>query len=133
MQKTPTVVLDPYLLISMSAVLPNGALATCLYARFTVCDHIPSGDFLPEEYEQLLQAIDRENIEMLSVPAVEIADLLHMRNVLVLNQIATIATARCHSCMFASDCCVFRRVAATVLNPAHVLSGKHVCQRFNLN
>jgi hypothetical protein len=118
MQKIPTVVLDPYLLMSMSAMIPSGALAACLYARFAICDHIPPEDFLPEEYEQLVQALNRENIEMLSVPAVELADLLPMRNVLVLNQIATIAAARCHGCMFTSDCCVFRRAATTVLKPA---------------
>ncbi len=133
LQKIPTVVLDPYLLMSMSAVLPNGALATCLYARFAICDHIPPGDFLPEEYEQLMQAINRENVETLSVPAVEIADLLPMRNVLVLNQIATIAAARYHGGMFASDCCTFRRAATTVLKPAHILCGRQVRQRFNLN
>ena len=132
-QKIPTVVLDPYLLMSMSAALPNGALAACLSAQFAICDHIPPGDFLSEEYGQLIQAINRENIEMLSVPAVEIADLLSMRNVLVLNQIATIAAARCHGCMFASDCCTFRRAATTVLKPAHVLCGRQVRQRFNLN
>lgn len=133
MQKIPTVVLDPYLLMSMSAVLPHGELAACLYARFTICDHIPPGDFLSEEYKQLMQAIDRENIEMLSVPAIEMADLLSMRNVLVLNQIATIAAARCHGCMVASDCCVFRRAATTVLKPADVLSGSQVRQRFHMN
>lgn len=133
LQKIPTVILDPYLLMSISAVLPNGVLAACLSARFAICDHILPGDFLPEEYEQLVQAINRENIETLSVSALEIADLLPMRNVLVLNQIATIAAARYYGCMFASDCCTFRQAASTVLKPAHILCGRQVRQCFNLN
>jgi hypothetical protein len=133
LQKIPTVILDPYLLMSMSAVLPTGALAACLYAQFAICNHIPPGDFIPEEYEQLMQAINRENIETLSVPAVEMADLLPMRNALVLNQIATIAAARFHGRMFASDCRTFRRAATTVLEPIHILCGKQVRQCFNLN
>jgi len=133
LQKIPTVVLDPYLLISMIAILPVGALAACLCARFAICDHLPPGDFLPEEYKHLMEAINQENIETLSVPAVEIADLLPMRNVLVLHQIATIAATRCHGCMFASDCCTFRRAATTMLEPARILCGRQVRQRFNLN
>lgn len=133
LQKIPTVVLDPYLLISWSAILSTGALSACLYARFAICDHMPPGDFIPEEYEQLMQAINRESIETLSVPAVEMADLLPMRNALVLNQIATIAAARFHGCMFASDCRTFRRAATTVLEPVHILCGRQVRQRFNLN
>jgi hypothetical protein len=125
--------LDPYLPMSMSAELPTGALAACLCVRFAVCDHLLPRDFLLEEYKHLTQAINRENVEMLSVPAVEVADFLPMRNILVLNQIATIATARHHGCMFASDCCTFRRAATTVLKPAHILSGRQVRQRFNLN
>jgi hypothetical protein len=133
LQKIPTIVLDPYLLMSLSAILSTGALSACLYARFAICDHMPSGDFLPEEYERLMQAINQENIETLSVPAVEMADLLPMRNALVLNQIATIAAARFHGCMFASDCRTFRRAATTVLEPAHILCGRQVHQRFNLS
>lgn len=133
LQKMPTVILDPYLLISMSATLSTGALAACLCARFAICDHLLPGDFLPEEYKNLMQAITQENVEKLSVPAVEIADLLPMRNVLVLSQIATIAAVRYHDCMFASDCCAFRRAAATVLKPAYILCGRQISQRFNLN
>lgn len=133
LQKIPVVVLDPYLLISISMMLPIGALAACLYARFAICDHILPGNFFPGEYRQLLQIIHRGSIEMLSVPAIEMADLLSMRNVLALNQIATIAAVRHHGCILASDCCVFRRAAATVLKPDHVLSGRQVRQRFHLN
>ena len=133
LQKIPIVILDPYLLISLSAILSAGALAACLCARFAICNHICPGDFLPEEYNQLMRAIHREHIEQLSVPAVELADLLSMGNVLVLNQIATIAAARYHGCLFASDCSVFRREATTILKPTHVLCGRQVRQHFNLN
>lgn len=132
-QKIPTVILDPYLLMSMTAILPAGALAACLCARFAICDHLLPGDFLPEEYKHLMEAIDQENIETLSVPAMKITDLLPLRNVLVLYQIATIAAARCHGCMFASDCCILRRAATTVLMPARILCGRQVCLRFHLN
>lgn len=132
LQVIPTVILDPYLLISLSAEFPTGILESCPYARFALCDHLPPEDFLPEEYNRLIQAIHRENIDKLSVPAVEMADLLPMRNMLVLNQIASIAVARCHDYLFASDCCTFRRVASTALKSAHILCGKQVCQRFLL-
>jgi hypothetical protein len=132
-QKIPTVVLDPYLLISMSAVLSPGTLLACPHARFAVCEHMTPGDFLPQEYKRLIQAINREHMEMLSVPAIEIADLLPMRTALVLNQIATIAAARFHGCMFASDCRIFRHKATTVLEPNYILCGRAVRQRFKLN
>jgi len=130
LQAMPTVVLDPYLLISMSATFPTGLLASCFYARFAVCDHLLPEDFLSEEYKQLMQALHREKVDTLSVPAVEMVDLLPMRNILVLNQIATIAVARFHGYLFASDCCTFRRAASTILQSADVLCGRQVCQRF---
>jgi len=133
LQKIPTVILDPYLLMSLSAMYSTGSLSDCLYARFAVCDHIFPDHFLVGEYEQIMHVMNQENIETLSVPAVDLADLLSMRNVLVLNQIATIAAARFYGCMFASDCRAFRRAATTVLEPTHIFSGGQVRQRFNLN
>lgn len=134
LQAVPTVVLDPYLLLSISAVLPSGILASCPCARFVVCDHclLPE-DYLQQEYNQIAQVMHRENIDALPVPAVEITDLLPMRNILVLNQIATIAVARYYGYLFASDCRAFRREASTVLEPVRVLCGKQLCQRFYLN
>lgn len=133
LQKIPIVILDPYLLIYLSTMLSCGTLAACLHARFAVCDHIIPGDFFQESYGRLMQTIDREQIVKLSVPAVEMADLLPMQKILTLNQIATIAAALHHDCMLASDCSTFQRMATIVLNPANVLCGKQVCQRFNLS
>lgn len=68
LQKIPTVILDPYLLMSLSEMHSTGALSNCLHARFAVCDHMFPDDFLAGEYEQIRYAMNRENIELLSVP-----------------------------------------------------------------
>jgi hypothetical protein len=123
----PTVVLDPYLLITM----PTGT--TKQDVRLAVCDHLSPGDFLAAEYTRIMEVVNREKVTLLAVNALEITDLMSMRPVLVLYQIATIAAARSYQYLFASDCAIFRRMALKALNPDQVLSGTDLCQRFSHN
>jgi len=133
LETIPTVVLDPYLVINMTATLTVGALLSCKLARFVICDHFSVTDFLSDGYVRLKEGIDQEKLETVSVSAVDMSDLLPMRNVLALSQVAIIAAARCHQGLFASDCCVFRRMAQTVPSSDNVICGRTLRERFCLN
>lgn len=123
----PTVVLDPYLLMT----IPTGVMLR--HVRLAVCDHLLPGDFLLNEYTRIIEVVNREKITLLAVNALEVTDLMSMRDVLVMYQIVTIAAARRHQCLFASDCRIFQRMARKALNPDQVLSGQALCRRFGVD
>jgi len=133
LQSPPIVLLDPYLLLTTSMTLPSGTWALCPWAKFALCGHLTPGDFLPHEYTQITRAQVREQMNLLSVNAIEMEDLLPMLNVLIPYQIATIAVARLYHCLFASDCAIFRRMARVALPGDYVLCGDEVRQRFRLS
>jgi len=129
----PTVILDPYLLVSLYNTIPEGALSTCDNAQFALCDHLPPDEFHPAEFDRIRRVVTSEDVQLLPVDALEVADLLHMRDVLVLHQIASIAAARSRRYLLASNCGIFRRMARTALGDDFVLCGLDLCQRFSLN
>ena len=124
----PLVVLDPYLLLKLPAELFGHA-----QVQFAVSDHLLPEEFPARDHAQIVQAVTREKVGTLSVRAVDLGDLLSMRNVLAFHQITSIAAARSHKCLFASDCCVFRRMAGQILAPTRVLRGADVLQLVGLN
>jgi hypothetical protein len=126
------VVLDPYLLVDLAAEERESTLSACQHAHFAVSDHLLQDDFPSDEYTQITAAITKEKIARLSVLAVDMADLMSTRNVLAFHQVATLATARRHRCLFASDCTAFRRIAGSVLKFDHILCGADVRMRFAL-
>ena len=91
-----------------------------------ICNHLVSSDFTTDDYLRIQELIGSEDIEQLPVDAVEMNDLLGMRNHLVLYQIASIAAARFYECSFASDCCILQRMARSVLSEEKVLGGSDI-------
>src|SRR5580658_9302476 len=102
----PTIVLDPYLLITISRTISTSALYSCDKARFVISDHYSPEGFLPREYAHFIEAIAREKVEAHSVSALCLAHVMPLRASLTMNQISTIATAYCHNYFFATDCSV---------------------------
>ncbi|WP_309713547.1 hypothetical protein [Armatimonas sp.] len=120
------IIIDPHLLISIGGKIPSGSLTSCPYAKFFICNHLVSSDFTTDDYLRIQELIGSEDIEQLPVDAVEMNDLLGMRNHLVLYQIASIAAARFYECSFASDCCILQRMARSVLSEDKVLGGSDI-------
>lgn len=127
-----TVVLDPDLLLELTATLPGGILARCAKAQFVIADFLSPDDFLPDSFRELTAALDQEGIKRLPSSAIGLSDLMPLRNSLVLYQVAAIATAREHSYMFASACPVIRRKAIQILAPDRVLCKESLCAQFDL-
>lgn len=127
-----TVVLDPYLLMTLSDAVSAGALSSCGVARFALCDHLAPGDFRPADLARIRRAAEREAVALMGVAATDLTGLLGLRDVLALSQVASIALARSHSGLLASDCVVLRRMACSALAPGRVLCGLELRQRFSL-
>lgn len=129
MQDSLTVILDPYLLLDLTRLLPVGSLTISPLVRLVIVDYFAPAEFRPEALQLINAALEREGLERIQFSPISISDLLHLRSFLVLHQIISIAVAREHSYALATSCAVFRRKASAALGSEAVFDKDELCAR----